>query len=80
LSLNIGLDLDVKVAGGCEETKTVLIRLFRILLSSDSCEFGEVDLMAEFGFIVVFIDGEEVRSKDDVDWFPILQREHDVLA
>jgi hypothetical protein len=80
LRLSFGFDLDVKVARRREEAEAVLIGLFGILLPSNGCEFGEVDLVAEFGFIAVFVDGEEVWSQNDVYWFPVLQRGAFMLA
>lgn len=42
----------------------------RIFLARNGCEFAEVDLMAQLGFVLVAVDGEDVGSEDDEDGFP----------
>lgn len=41
-----------------------------IFLSRDGCEFGEIDLVTEFRFLLVAVYREEVRSQDYVYGFP----------
>jgi hypothetical protein len=72
LSLYIGGDLNVEIPRRGKQTETMFVRFFGILLAGDGSEFGEVDLMAEFRFVAIFVDGEEVRSQDDVDRLPCL--------
>ncbi len=47
-----------------EQAENVLSFLFGILEEGDSGQISEVDLMLEFVFVLVFVNGEIVRAED----------------
>lgn len=57
----------VKVPTRREESKDILTLLFRVLEKGYGREVGKVDLVTKFVFLVGFVDGEAVRSEDEVD-------------
>jgi len=70
LRLAIRRGFEVIISRRREEGEDMLGFTSRVLLSRNGCEFAEVDLMAQLGFVLVAVDGEDVGSEDDEDGFP----------
>jgi hypothetical protein len=74
LGLLLGGSAEVVVAGGREDAKDMLDLLLGVLLARDGGDFGEGDLVAELGLVLVAVDGEQIRAEDNVDGLPFLGR------
>lgn len=70
LSVLVRGSLQVVVPRRGEEGKDMLGLCFGILLSSNGSQIGESDLVTEFCFGLVTIDGEEIGPQDNVYRFP----------
>jgi hypothetical protein len=72
LGVGLGEGFEVVVAGGGEEAEDVVALVFGVFEEGDGSEVGEEDFVAEFGFVLVFVDGYRGWAEDEVDRFPRL--------
>ena len=70
LRLAIRRGFQVIISRRREEGEDMLSFASRVLLACNGCEFAEVNLMAQLGFVLVAVDGEDVGSEDDEDGLP----------
>ena len=70
LGVAVGLAGEVEVARRREEAEDVGGFALGVALAGGGGELAEVDLVAEFGLVSVFVDGEEIGAEDEVDGSP----------
>ena len=73
LGIHVASGLEVVVALGREETEEMLSATFGVFQVADGVEVIETDLFEETLLGGRFIEGEQVRAKDKVEGFPLLQ-------
>ena len=66
------LGLQMKVLGRGEEAENMLAAAFGVFEVGYCGQVGEINLFVEAFFGNVFVDGEEVRAEDEVEFLPLL--------
>ena len=74
LCFSVGSGAEVVVARRRENGKEVVHLLLRVLLSRDGRDFGEVDLVAQLGLVLVPVYRKDIGAQHDVDRLPGLSR------
>lgn len=72
-SVGLRQGFEVVIARGGEEAKDVVALVFGIFEERDSSEVREEYFVAQFGFVLVFVDGYRGWAEDEVDLFPRLE-------